>query len=105
MVVFVADDAQLRTYTFFTLGGLGGAGWSTLSAGAPALLVATVGLLVLSRPLDLLLLGDAEAQHLFVHVRGTRRLVVALSALGVGAAVAIGGLIAFVGLVIPHLVR
>ncbi len=105
LLVTVATDAQLRSLSFWTLGSLGGATWETLvPAAGPMLLV----LLLLPRDataLDLLLLGDAEAQHLGVRVAVVTRRVIVLAALGVGAAVAASGLIGFVGLVVPHALR
>lgn len=105
MLLFVADDAQLRSVTFWTLGSLGAASWKLV--GVVALPVA-VGLAILVAhrdALDRLLLGEAEARHLGIEPeRVTRRVIVAV-ALAVGAAVAACGVIGFVGLVVPHLVR
>ena len=58
-----------------------------------------------ARALNALLLGESEARHLGVEVERVKRELVLLTALGVGAAVAAAGLIGFVGLVVPHLVR
>jgi iron complex transport system permease protein len=105
LLVTVATDAQLRSLSFWTLGSLGGATWETLLPAAGPMLLA---LLLLPRDavaLDLLLLGDAEAEHLGVRVRAVTRRVIALCAFCVGAAVAATGLIGFVGLVVPHALR
>jgi iron complex transport system permease protein len=105
LLVTVATDAQLRSLSFWTLGSLGGATWEAILPAAGPMLLA---LLLLPRDavaLDLLLLGDAEAEHLGVRVRTVTRRVIALSALGVGAAVAASGLIGFIGLVVPHALR
>ena len=67
-----------------------------------------MGLLALPRlggPLDALVLGDAEAGHLGVPVERTKLVVIVASALLVGAQVAVSGLVGFVGLVVPHVVR
>ncbi len=105
LMLFLADDQQLRDITFWSLGSLGGATWHNLPIAAPLFLIAFVGLLRLSRPLNALLLGEAEAFHLGVNVERAKRQAVVLTALGVGAAVAVCGVIGFVGLVVPHLVR
>lgn len=101
----VASDAQLRSLTFWTLGSLGGATWRMLAVIAPLLLVSTFGLTRVGRSLNALLLGEREAMHLGVPIEQTQRAVVLLTALGVGASVAVSGVIGFVGLVVPHLVR
>jgi len=105
LLTFVATDEQLRSITFWSLGSLGGATWRSVGAVAP--LIVPVLLLAprLAQPLNLLLLGEAEARHLGVNVESTKRVVVALSALAVGASVAVAGIIGFIGLVVPHLLR
>jgi iron complex transport system permease protein len=101
----VVDDAQLRNLTFWTLGSLGGATWRMIAVVSPLLLLSVLGLARVGRPLNALLLGEREAMHLGVPIEGTQRTVVLLTALGVGASVAVSGVIGFVGLVVPHLVR
>lgn len=102
---YIANDSQLRTLTFWTMGGLGGATWTTLMAMAPIALLVLFWLPRLARSLNALLLGESEALHLGINVHRVKRQVTLLSALGVGAAVAVSGSIGFVGLVVPHLVR
>ncbi|MBX3185362.1 MAG: iron ABC transporter permease [Labilithrix sp.] len=105
VVTFLANDAQLRTLTFWSFGSLGAATWKTSLATAPFVVLPLVVLPRLARPLDALLLGDDEAGHVGFSVERTKRVVLAMSALAVGAAVAVAGIIAFVGLVVPHLAR
>ena len=102
---FVADDAQLRSLTFWSMGSLGGATWPAVAAAAPFIGLATLAVLRYARPLNALLLGEAEAGHLGCNVERLKRSVVLLVALSVGAAVAVAGIIGFVGLVVPHLLR
>ncbi|WBM49591.1 FecCD family ABC transporter permease [Pseudomonas putida] len=102
---YLADDATLRTLTFWNLGSLNGASYERLW---PLLLVATgvaVWLPRRAKALNALLLGESEARHLGVDVERLKRELVFCTALGVGAAVAAAGLIGFIGLVVPHLVR
>jgi iron complex transport system permease protein len=105
LLTFVANDAQLRNITFWSLGSLGGATWRTVAAAAPFIAAAVFFLPRLSRALNALALGEAEAGHLGVNVERSKRLVVILAALGVGAAVALAGVIGFIGLIVPHLLR
>src|SRR5690606_31905001 len=103
--LFLADDAQLRTVTFWSLGSLGGATWTALAGAAPLLLLALLGATGLARPLNALLLGEAEAFHLGVRVERAKRLAVGVAALGCGAAGSGSGVFGFVGLVLPLLGR
>jgi iron complex transport system permease protein len=105
MFAFVADDEQLRDIVFWSLGSLGGATWDTVLSAAAFIGVALVLLPLLARPLNLMVLGEREARHLGVDTERVRLAVIALAALATGAAVAVAGIIAFVGLIVPHLVR
>jgi iron complex transport system permease protein len=105
LAMHVVTDAQLRSITFWTLGSLGGATWQVLAVTGPLLLANVLGLARVGRPLNALLLGEREAMHLGVPIERTQRTVVILTALGVGASVAVAGVIGFVGLVVPHIVR
>lgn len=105
LLSYLADDAALRNFTFWTLGSLASATWPVLLPVA-ALAVPALGLLLRqAAALNLLLLGEAEAGHLGLDVRRLKVWVIALSALTVGALVAVTGIIGFLGLVAPHLVR
>lgn len=103
--VFIANDDQLRTITFWSLGSLGGATWRSVSIATPFVLFAIVLLPQAARPLNAFLLGEAEASHLGVATERVKRILIALTALAVGASVAVAGIIGFVGLIVPHLVR
>nr|WP_232924520.1 iron chelate uptake ABC transporter family permease subunit [Pseudomonas cichorii] len=105
LLTYLADDATLRTLTFWNMGSLNGATYARLW---PLLLVCVVIIFWLPRrakALNALLLGESEARHLGVNVEALKRELVFCTALGVGAAVAAAGLIGFIGLVVPHLVR
>ncbi len=105
LFTYLADDATLRTLTFWNLGSLNGASYARLW---PLLFVTVAVSLWLPRrasALNALLLGESEANHLGINVEGLKRELVFCTALGVGAAVAAAGMIGFVGLVVPHLVR
>lgn len=105
MLIFMADDRQVRDITFWTLGSLAGARWAQLPVVALLVGLPTLALCALARPLNALLLGEAEAFHLGMRVEAVKRIAVVLAAIAVAAGVAFTGLIGFVGLVVPHLVR
>jgi iron complex transport system permease protein len=105
LAIFYADENQLRTFTFWTLGDLGGATWDKLLIAAPLLAFASMALLFFARSLNAFALGEAEAFHMGVDVERTKTLIIFLSALAVGVSVSMAGMIGFVGLVIPHLIR
>jgi iron complex transport system permease protein len=105
LLIFLSDDQQLRDINFWLLGSLGGVTWDRLAVAGPFMLVPTLLLLWQARRLNALLLGETEAGHLGVHVERAKREIVVLAAMAVGAAVALTGVIGFVGLVVPHLVR
>jgi iron complex transport system permease protein len=105
LVSYLADDSSLRDITLWQMGSVAGAGmtevWLTL---------AVTGLLGWrfqrrAMALNALLLGEAEARHLGIDVESLKRELILLVALGVGLAVASAGVIGFVGLVVPHMVR
>lgn len=105
LMIFIADDDQLRDLTFWTLGSLGGATWTQLAVVGPVLLGGMLATPLLARPLNALLLGEGEALHLGINTEQVKKLVITLAALVVGAAVAVSGIIGFIGLVVPHLLR
>ena len=105
LLTSIATDVQLRSITFWNLGSLGGATWATVGIGAPFILASIIFILRLSRPFNVLLLGETEAEHLGIPVEPLKRRVVILVAMMVGTAVSITGMIGFVGLIVPHLLR
>lgn len=105
LCVYTADDAQLRDITFWMLGSLNGATWTLLGAALPLFVLSFVVLPRLARSLNAMLLGESEAGHLGVRVDRVKRCIVGATALAVGAAVSVSGVIGFVGLVVPHIVR
>ena len=105
LFTYLADDATLRSLTFWNLGSLNGASYPRLW---PLLLI-TLGIAIWlprrASALNALLLGESEARHLGFNVERIKLELVLCTALGVGAAVAAAGLIGFIGLVVPHLMR
>ncbi|HDR2860137.1 TPA: iron ABC transporter permease [Enterobacter asburiae] len=102
---WISNDAQLRQLSLWGMGSLGQAQWSTLLA-VTSLMVPTVWIIWrLATALNLLQLGEEEAHYLGIDVKVVQRVLLLCSALLVAAAVAISGVIGFVGLVVPHLIR
>jgi iron complex transport system permease protein len=102
---YVSNDAQLRSLIFWMMGSFGRAHWMTAVPCVLAMVSAVAVLITKSNSLDKLQLGENEAFHLGVDVKATKRDLVLLSAICVGAGVAVSGIIGFVGLVVPHIVR
>jgi iron complex transport system permease protein len=105
LITFLANDAQLRDITFWTMGSLAGANWRLLAFLGPWTLLMSWWLMRQWRVMNALLLGEREAQHLGYALRRVRAQLVLACALIVGPLVAATGGIGFVGLVVPHLVR
>jgi iron complex transport system permease protein len=105
LLVFTADDRQLRDITFWTLGSLGGATWSKVAGLAPILALEIAAIPFVVRGLDALVLGEAEAFHLGISVERLKRWTIVLVAAAAGAAVSVAGVIGFVGIIVPHLLR
>ncbi|MFV9655959.1 FecCD family ABC transporter permease [Pseudomonas sp. NY15366] len=105
LFTYLADDATLRTLTFWNLGSLNGASYARLWPLLLATLAVALWLPRRARALNALLLGESEARHLGFDIERLKRELVFCTALGVGAAVAAAGLIGFIGLVVPHLMR
>lgn len=105
MATFLATDTQLRTLSFWTLGSLGAADWQVVSLAAPFCLALIILGPIWAGALNALALGEAEAGHLGFKVEKIKAILIVLTAAGVGASVAFTGIILFVGLVVPHLVR
>lgn len=105
LLSFLSTDAELRALSLWLLGTLAQVEWPVLAAAAFVALGALAGLLSTARALDLLALGEDGARHLGVDVPRLRQRLALLSALAVGASVAVAGIIGFVGLVVPHMLR
>jgi iron complex transport system permease protein len=104
-LVFSADTASREQVTFWQLGSLNGATWSAVAVTVPLLVAGAGGAWALARRLDALALGERSARHLGVDVERVRLWAVLIVALLTAAAVSYAGIIAFVGLIIPHLLR
>ncbi|MEW9836019.1 FecCD family ABC transporter permease [Mesorhizobium marinum] len=105
VLIFVADDRQLRDLTFWSLGSLAGATWQKIGAVAPIIVLALAATPFLARGLNALALGEPTAGHLGIPVQRLKYTAIVSVSAAVGAAVAVSGGIGFVGIVVPHLLR
>lgn len=105
ILVYLADDRQLRDLTFWGLGSLAGATWPKVVSAGPLIAIAIIAAPVLARGLNGLALGEAAAMHMGVALERLKTSAILTVACGTGAAVAVSGGIGFVGIVVPHLLR
>jgi len=105
LVEFFANPYALQSLIFWLMGSLGQATWSDLAVTLPIIGVGVTVLILLRWRLNVLSLGDDEARALGVDVRREKVVVIVLAALTTAAATAVTGVISWVGLIVPHLVR
>jgi iron complex transport system permease protein len=105
ILVYIADDRQLRDLTFWGLGSLGGSSWPKIAAAGPVMVLALAAAPFLARGLNGLALGEAAAHHIGLPVQQVKRVAILTVAAATGAAVAVSGGIGFIGIVVPHLLR
>lgn len=105
MLVFMADSSGRDQIVFWQMGSLNGATWTAVASSLPAAAIGLVGALSIAGSLDLLALGERAAQHSGIHVERLRGIAIACTAILTGTAVAHAGIIAFVGLIVPHVLR
>jgi iron complex transport system permease protein len=96
---------MLRQISVWQMGNLGGANWLKVSIMLAVAAILAVVLPGQAKSLNALLLGESEARHLGIDVQKIKRKLIFMTALGVGVSVALAGLIGFIGLIIPHMIR
>ena len=105
IIILLPDHEALREILYWLAGGLDSRSWEHVRLSAPLILGGAGVIMLMARDLNLLMLGDDEARSMGVRVGLARILLLATAALVTGAAVAVSGTIAFVGLVTPHILR
>lgn len=105
VLVYLADDRQLRDLTFWGLGSLAGATWTKITAAGPIIVLSLAATPFMARALNGLALGEASAAHLGIPVQRFKNIAIVTVAAATGASVAVSGGIGFVGIVVPHLLR
>ena len=102
---YISNDQQLRTFSLWMMGTLGNVDWPSLTITASVIIPVCILCLWQGNKLNILQLGDEDAHYLGLNVERTKFILLFLSAMLVGCAVAMSGVIGFVGLVVPHLIR
>lgn len=104
-IIYFSHDVELRRFTYWSLGNLNAANWETLQLITPILLILLSILPFYFKSLNALALGEAEAHNLGIAVTKITRSIIFLTAAIVGVCVATCGIISFIGLIVPHVVR
>ena len=105
ILTYISDESELRGLTFWTMGSFGGVSWEMI---APCTIIISSIIfwkIRFSRNLDIIQLGENEAYRLGVNVKKLKIHIIISSAIIVGIGVSLSGMIGFVGLIIPHMVR
>ena len=105
ILTMISSDEQLRDLTFWSMGSLAGNSFNMIVPALCLIVVCCLGITRLAQPLNLYLLGEQQAKHLGINVISLKKKVFVYTALCTGAAVAITGIIGFVGFIVPHIVR
>ncbi len=104
-LLYMSDNEQLRTLTFWTMGTLGGALWPSVVVMVTIAVPSMVFLMRFAGQLNIFLLGEKEAWHLGVDSGRLKRRIIVCVSLLIGSCVAVSGIIGFIGLVVPHILR
>lgn len=105
MLIYFADDDQLRDITFWSLGSLGGANWKTILIVFPVVLFGFIFFLYKARDLNALNLGEQAAFYMGVPVKKTKKQLLIAITIMIGTCVSFVGIIGFIGLIVPHISR
>ncbi len=103
--LMLMNQSALQRVVLWTMGGISASGWSALGIAAPLIFIGALAAYALTNDLNAFLLGEEQAAALGVAVERQKFLVLTIGALLTGAAVALSGLVGFVGLIVPHVVR
>lgn len=105
LMTYAADTSQREQITFWQMGSLSGSLWTSVFTVLPFVIIGLVFAAVIAGKLDLLSLGDDSARHLGVNIERLRIISICVVAILTAAAVSFAGIIGFIGLVVPHVIR
>jgi iron complex transport system permease protein len=103
--LLLLSDTSLHESIYWLMGGFSGRGWEHIRIMTPYFILSVIILSLFTRELNILLLGDEQAQTLGVNVPQVRRIIIVFTSLLTATAVSVSGIIGFVGLVVPHILR
>ncbi|MBC7320726.1 iron chelate uptake ABC transporter family permease subunit [bacterium] len=103
--LLLMNDTSLHESIYWLMGGFSGRGWEHIRIVLPYFVISILILLLFTRELNILLLGDEQAKNLGVNVEQVRRVIIIFTSLLTASAVSVSGVIGFVGLVVPHILR
>lgn len=103
--LLLLSDTSLHQSIYWLMGGFSGRGWEHIRIMTPYFILSVIILSLFTRELNILLLGDEQAQTLGVNVPQVRRIIIVFTSLLTATAVSVSGIIGFVGLVVPHILR
>ena len=104
-LTYIARDPQARSITFWSLGTLSGASWKSVAIVAISTIGGTLLALRYSKQLNALMIGEEEATYLGVNVNRLKWIVLSINVVIVAVSTAFTGVISFVGLIVPHILR
>ena len=104
-VMMMLFDESLHKIIFWTMGSLSGKGWSHVVTIIPYSIAGFLILIYMAREMDIMLLGEENANNLGVDSEKTKRIILVTTSIITGVAVSMSGIIGFVGLIVPHIVR
>jgi iron complex transport system permease protein len=102
---YIARDPQARSITFWSLGTLSGASWKAVEIVGISTIGGTIAALRYAKQLNALMIGEEEATYLGVNVNRLKWIVLSINVIIVAVATAFTGIISFVGLIVPHILR
>ena len=105
LLVSISSDSELRSFTFWTLGGLDNGSWKVSIISSIFILTSFLTIYKIRKKLDIFMLGDAEAYHLGLNVESLKKKIILIASIMVGISVSFCGMIGFIGLVTPHIIR
>ncbi len=105
LILTNSNDYEVRSYIFWTIGGLNGMMWDQVKLVAGPVIILVLVLVIFSRDLNLLLLGEEEARSVGLEPARSRKLLLLITSLITATAVSVCGPVSFVGLIVPHIMR
>ncbi|MCO6523670.1 MAG: iron ABC transporter permease [Candidatus Schmidhempelia sp.] len=102
---YISNDQQLRQLSLWAMGYLGKGQWDLVLIASSLIVPALIAALAMSKRLNLLQLGDEDAHYLGINVKRTKQQLIIIVALLIGTSVAVSGIISFIGLAVPHMLR